>query len=152
VHLLDVDAHDNVVQGNFIGTDRTGVKQIGNQSGGVLIKNAAKNLIGGTVDGAGNTIRFNNGAGVTVVESVPNQAKLDAIRGNGISDNAGLGIDLGDDGVTPNDPGDGDPGANKLQNRPIISSVVASAGSLTITGRLRSAPNKTYQIDLFANN
>src|SRR5207244_11872463 len=40
--------------------------------------------------------------------SIGNQAQGNAIRGNAIFANGGLGIDLGGDGVTPNDPGDGD--------------------------------------------
>ncbi|MFN2509092.1 MAG: beta strand repeat-containing protein [Chthoniobacterales bacterium] len=152
VYLLDADAHDNIVRGNFIGTDLAAKKQIGNGGDGVLIKNAANNAIGGTPAGAGNRIRFNSGRGVVVFQNMPDLAKGDSIRHNSIAENAGQGIDLGNNGVTPNDPGDADTGPNERQNRPKIMSVVASPGSLTIRGRLKSMPNQTYSIDLFSNN
>ena len=43
---------------------------------------------------------------------VLNTAKKYAIRRNSIFSNSALGIDLGGDGVSPNDPGDADGGAN----------------------------------------
>ena len=49
-------------------------------------------------------------------------------------------IDLGDDGVTANDAGDGDTGPNHLLNYPAITSAVASGGQLTITGTLDVPP------------
>ena len=47
------------------------------------------------------------------------------IRGNSIHDNVGLGIDLAQSARTPNDEGDGDAGANALQNFPVLESVTA---------------------------
>ena len=69
--------------------------------------------IGGTAVGAGNLVAFNSGSGVTIMSEFGN-----AVRGNSIFLNGALGIDLHGDGVTPNDPGDGDGGANGRQNFP----------------------------------
>ena len=44
----------------------------------------------------------------------------DRLDGNVISDNTDIGIDLGGDGPTANDAGDGDPGPNDLTNSPIV--------------------------------
>ncbi len=109
----------NVIECNYIGTDVTGTVALGNSESGVMIYNGPdSNTIGGTTAGASNVISGNSGNGVGVHSGTGN-----AILGNAISSNALLGIDLGNDGVTPNDPGDADTGANNLQNFPDITSV-----------------------------
>jgi Ca2+-binding RTX toxin-like protein len=81
-----------------------------------------------------------------------------SLRANSIFSNGGLGIDLGDDGVTPNDPPppcpvgqpDCDTGPNNLQNFPVIS--LAQLGATThVAGSLSSTPNTTFVIDFYAN-
>ena len=101
---------DNVVQGNFIGTDVTGKKDLGNLGNGVKIDlSASQNTIGGTAAGAGNTIAFNGANGVLIGSGTGN-----GILGNSIFSNVKLGSDLGDDGETLNDKTDADSGANNL--------------------------------------
>ena len=136
-------AADNTVQGNFIGTDPTGTINLGNNGHGIEIDdNTSGNIIGGTASGAGNIIAHSEKDGVFVGSGTNN-----TILGNTIHSSGGLGIDLGTDGVTPNDSGDGDPGANNLQNFPVLSAVTAS----NITGSLNSAPNTTFRIEFFSN-
>jgi hypothetical protein len=141
----------STVEGNFIGTDVTGTRNLGNAFAGIQIE--AKNcVIGGTTAGAGNTIAFNGtsfpgGVSVSGAGSTGN-----AIQGNSIYSNTGLGIDLGADGVTLNDTGDADTGANNLQNFPVLTSVSNSGGMTTINGRLNSAANTMYRIEFFAND
>ena len=173
---------DNVVQGNLIGTDVTGLPILGNRDDGVLITNAAtNNLIGGLVAGSanvisgnqafgveiaggptgdleasgatenqvvGNTIATNHLAGVTVDQS----GTRNAILGNSIFANGGLGFDLGNDGVTPNDPADADTGPNNRQNYPVLSSVQTNGVQTTIQGTLDSIPGATFTIQFFGNN
>ena len=116
-----------MVQGNFIGTDVSGTKDLGNLGNGVRIDlSASKNSIGGTADGAGNTIAFNGTNGVLVGSGTGN-----GILGNSIFSNVKLGIDLGDDGETLNDKTDADSGANNLQNAPDLLSVTTDGSSLT---------------------
>src|SRR5262249_53405536 len=86
-----------VVQGNFIGTDGTGTRNLANGSDGVLIfRTGSGNQIGGTAPAAGNVIGFNGGAGVNIKKG-PNAGLgnpiNNAILGNAIFVNAGLGID-----------------------------------------------------------
>ena len=59
----------------------------------------------------------------------------------------------GINGVTLNDLGDADgaPGANDLQNFPIITSAISSVGSTTIHGTLNSLANTTFTVDFYAN-
>lgn len=55
---------------------------------------------------------------------VVNSGVSNAVLSNRIFSNIGPGIDLGKDfGVTPNDPGDEDEGANHFQNFPQILSI-----------------------------
>jgi hypothetical protein len=61
-------ASANIIQGNFIGTDFTGTKALGNSDQGILIENrtCTNNLIGGAVPGARNVVSANGGSGVTL--------------------------------------------------------------------------------------
>ena len=151
----------NFVQGNFIGTDLGGTLNLGNTRNGVAIYDAALNVIGGVTSPLGNVIANNGGTGV-LVEQVgigPNPITGNSIRGNSIHDNSALGIDLAigialgtGDGVTSNDPGDGDPGPDKLQNFPEQMSATASGGSGTISGTLDSNGPTPFKIDFYVNS
>ena len=141
VHIRDSGAPGNLIQGNFIGTDVNGTAALGNSVDGILISNSSFNTVGGTGDGAGNIIAFNAAAfgdGVSVTGGAGN-----AILGNSILANSGLGIDLLPDGVTPNDSGDGDTGANDLQNFPVLTSAASDSASTTIEGTLSSTPSSS---------
>lgn len=150
IEISGQSAAGNIVQGNFVGTDLSGTINLGNHRHGVLIGNANTTQIGGTAAGAGNTIAFNAEEGVGVTSSVPG-ATGNAIRGNSIFANARLGIDLQLDGVTLNDPGDGDSGVNNLQNFPVLASVISVSGSTTIVGSLNSTPSTTFTLEFFSN-
>ena len=105
----------NLILGNKIGTNRSGAGGLGNGDSGVYIEDGNDNRVGGTQTGDANTIAFNGGDGVSVETSVNN-----SIIANSIYDNTDLGIDLDDNGATPNDISDADTGANDLQNYPVI--------------------------------
>jgi uncharacterized protein (TIGR02145 family) len=70
---------------------------------------------------------------------------------NSIYNNSGRGIDLGSDGVTVNDDGDGDTGPNNLQNYPVLDSVRFSNNTVTIAGMLKSEPDKEYWLEFYAS-
>lgn len=144
--ILGGGATGNRVAGNYIGTDVTGTQALGNTRLGVLIINGADNTIGGQPVGAGNTIAFNGGTGVSVISATGN-----AVLSNSIFSNTGLGIDLGADGVTANDAGDSDTGANNLQNFPVITSALAAPGQLVVRGIIDTPNPKTVNIEFFAN-
>jgi len=147
VWIYGTNAEANVVQGNFIGTDISGMGSIGNSGDGVHIwLESSNNTIGGTTAGAGNTIAFNGGDGVVITSG-----NSTAIHSNSVFSNADLGIDLGGDGVTPNDPGDGDTGANNLQNFPVLTSATSGSG-ITIKGELNSTPNTEFHVEFFSNS
>ena len=144
--VSSVSATNNLVQGNFIGTDATGGAALPNHGDGIFIN--GRNTIGGTAAGAGNLITNNTGNGVTVSPVIDTEV---AILGNSIFGNTKEGIDLGDDGVTPNDPGDADIGPNDLQNFPVLTSADNAAGVTTIEGTLNGTANTTFTVELFAN-
>ena len=143
-----VNGTGNVLQGNRIGTDAAGTAGIGNSGPGIRVVGGNNHVIGGVNPGDGNTIAYNTGNGVQV-ESAASTGIV--ILGNSIFGNGGLGIDLGNNGVTLNDGGDGDAGANNQQNFPVLTSVQMSNTQATIAGSLNSTANSQYRIEFFAN-
>jgi hypothetical protein len=140
----------NVVQGNYIGINAAGNAPLPNSFAGVSLSNTSNNTIGGTGSGAGNIIAYNGSHGIIVAGF--NAAVNNQIRGNSIFSNTQHGIDLGFNGVTPNDAGDTDTGANNLQNFPVVLSVSTGGGSTSAQGTLNSAPNASYAVELFATD
>jgi uncharacterized repeat protein (TIGR01451 family) len=152
------DAGTNtVIQGNLIGTDVTGARPLGNSLYGVVSYSpgVSATKIGGTNTGEGNVIAF-NGLGVWI-----EGGQGCSILGNAIFANKGLGIDLGyggagafvqPDGPTPNHPGGINSGPNLLENHPLLTNVVASAGTTTVQGTLNSFPNGAFRLEFFAND
>ena len=118
----------NLVAGNLIGTQADAASPRGNGRHGIEISGTNDNTVGGTSPEAANTIAFNGMDGVFVSSGTGN-----AVLSNSIFSNAGLGIDLGGDGVTGNDAADADLGPNKLQNFPVIAAVeINGAGDLLV--------------------
>jgi trimeric autotransporter adhesin len=162
VFLYGPGSDNNLIRGNFIGTDAAGTGGVGNAFEGVFIwqdpasnpggPGPSNNRIGGAAPGAGNLIAFNAGTGVTIGLDPTDQSRGNRIFGNSIRDNGDIGIDLGADGPTPNDAGDADAGPNQFQNRPRIAQSIASGGTRTVTGILRGTPNSTFRIELFASS
>jgi hypothetical protein len=148
VHLFSSGAIGNAVRGNLIGTDKTGTGSLGNGQAGVLIDaTASNNTIGGTEAGAGN--RIGNSARNVVIDSGTGNAVLS----NSIfSNSSALGIDLSPGGVTPNDAGDADEGANNLQNFPVLESAISSGANTVVQGALNSTANTNFTVQFFANS
>ena len=144
---IEINSNNNVVQGNYIGTDISGTLDRGNRSDdGVEIQNSSNgNLIGGTESGAGNLIAFNALDGVRIASGTGN-----SVLGNVIHSNGTLGIDIATNGATANDSNDGDSGANNVQNFPLITSAVVSGTDLTLSGSLDTDGASTqYRLEFF---
>jgi hypothetical protein len=123
------NSHGNLAQGNTI---------VGNAGSGVfLYNNDFGETIGGTVSGAGNTIAFNGVNGVTVAND-SGAATSEAILGNSIHDNGGLGIRLAS-------------GANNNQAAPVLIAATSGASNTYVGGDLQSVPNTTFRIEFFGN-
>jgi len=66
IFIYSATASNNVVEGNFIGTDATGTTAVANGYSGVALSNAPANIIGGTLSGAGNVISGNYNSGISL--------------------------------------------------------------------------------------
>lgn len=114
------------VNNNFFGTDHDGVNDA-----------AERNIV---VNNTGNGIRVFTPAGGTA-------ATGNKFSGNLIYNNALLGIDLQGgtevSGVTVNDDGDGDTGANDLLNAPVVAAVRIDGSDLVLDGFTR--PNSVVE-------
>ncbi len=110
---------DNVVAGNYIGTDATGTHAMGNSYWGVYLNDgASNNTIGGTTTGAGNVIAANVGEGVGIV-------------GPGADDNVVAGNFIGTDAT----------GSHALGNSLCGVAVFGGASGNTVGGTTAAARN-----------
>ncbi len=105
-----------------------------------------------TIDSGGSTIanleiRNFNGPGIAVLGGQGN-----SFNGNRVHNNGGLGIDLGNDGVTINDFGDPDTGPNGLQNAPVLQGATTVGTITRVRGSLSSTPERPYALQFYAND
>ena len=136
------EGDSNVIRGNYIGTNPNGDNLGGGTGTGIdIFSSGSNNVIGGVNAGEANVIAF-QATGVAFAEAFSNFPKGNSTRGNTIRDNT-IGIDVGDDGVTPNDAGDSDDGPNRLQNFPEIPNADYDSGAneVTVTYRVPSDPS-----------
>lgn len=117
---------------NWIGTDSSGNRDLGNQGDGVYVGSGA-----GAVHH--NLIGFNaNGVALT-----GDATRVDE-RDNSYNRNSGLPVDLGRDGPTANDAGDGDSGPNGRLNT--IEAVVIGSNELVFDEFLTGLGPGAYEV------
>lgn len=98
---------------------------------------------------SGNFIYQNGFSGIGVFVGTNNKFSK-----NRIFDNEHLGINIETHefgGVTANDDMDADDGTNGFQNYPELTSATVAGAQTTIVGVLKSAPSKSYSIELSAS-
>ena len=143
VGILLVDVEEAVVADNSIGRDfaRLGFSAaletgVGIELGaGVRAATVERNSLGG-LDGPAITVTGRN-------------ARDNRFTRNVFGTNAGLDIDLGGDGPTPNDEGDRDSGPHGLLNTPVIESYHVereASGRLRSVIRGRGLPGATVEV------
>ncbi len=138
IEVWGMASHDNFIQGNLIGDER-----LGNGEHGIYLHGGDCNRVGGTNDNTeANEISHNGGHGVFVATGIKNP-----ILCNSIYKNSNMGINLGTNGMNPNDLGDADTGPNQYQNVPVLTNVFM--GSTHIYGTFNSAPNQEYRLEFF---
>jgi parallel beta-helix repeat protein len=89
------EGNGNKVQGNYIGTDKAGLADLGNDNGVIVSAGATGSVIGGTAAGAGNVISGNGLSGVRITGPGTTDTR---VRGNRIGLAAGSVTPLGNDG------------------------------------------------------
>ncbi len=154
--------NNNVVQRNQVGIDVNGNSAENTDS--ILISgnnNAIGTLAGGGVFGGslGNMIHYDGfaGAGIKVPSGSGNAIRTNLMVTTGLFSGMGTDIDLGTAGATPNDNGDGDSGANNLQNFPLVTGLVFNSAPLagavsvpvTIKATLNSQSGNNIRIDAY---
>jgi titin len=97
VFLVGAGTAGNVIQANYIGTDKTGSVARGNSLDGIVLQNVSSNQIGGSASGAGNLISGNNANANTSGNNGINfiNASWNIIQGNRIGTDAGGTVSLG---------------------------------------------------------
>jgi len=114
IRIFGSSSWGNVIQGNYIGTDRTGTQALGNSCGIKIHDDAHDNTVG-----PNNLIAYNSGDGVWFDQSAPyTNTVANTVTENSIHSNGDLGIDLTF-------------GANHSVAAPVISSNTCSSASGT---------------------
>jgi Calx-beta domain/Concanavalin A-like lectin/glucanases superfamily/Viral BACON domain/FG-GAP-like repeat len=122
---IDVrEGNGNKVIGNFVGTDATGTRNLGNRGDGIRVL-GSNSVVGGIEDGAGNTVAFNTGNGVVVTAGNP-------VRRNSIYSNGQKGI------------------VSVASPFPAIPNLTVNANG-SAQGTLSSTPSTTFIIEFFTN-
>lgn len=138
--------HRIVVQGNVIGTDRTGTLDLGSTYG-LTIGHAENTVAGGPNPGEGNVIGHNAKGIVSGLGMPPSTFSGNRIFASGTPFQETLGIDVGNNGVSPNDHCDVD----GVQNFPVLTSATSTTGAVTIQGQIDSVASQEYTLEFFAN-
>ena len=128
---------------NENGTASDGTSPLGNIGNGIFLqRGVGRTTIGGLEPNAGNTIAYNGKNGILMAVDAGQNNIIDP---NSIFANALMGIDIGDDGHTLNDPLDADTRPNNLQNYPEIVSTQVVNDDVIVSLRVDSAPaNSAY--------
>ncbi len=148
IRIYDYQTTGNVVRDNLIGlVHGSPGAGYGNSGHGVWVEDAPDNVIG-----PGNIIAYSTGTKGEGIVVKGNQAVGVNCSGNSIHDNGGLGIDLGADGVTLPDSGDGDEGPNHLMNQPLLMWVESCGANTYVSGKLDAAASPlSYTINFYSN-
>jgi titin len=136
---ISITTNNNIIKGNFIGTDETGTLPMlsGSNGVGISISGGSGNIIGGTVDAERNLISGNSADGIEILSGLNN-----VIQGNYIgTDKTGtVALSNGGNGIT----------LSFGSNNNTIGGTVLS-GTLNVSGNLLSG-NLTNGLAISGNN
>lgn len=161
----------NWLANNWIGGNSgDGLRLEGNSDGNFILANDigrcaaclhfpghAESLVGNGLHGVllqvgadGNVLNGNRIAGNAFGYAEEHGANGNALVYNAIYRNTGLGIDIGRDGVTPNDSGG--PSLDGVQNYPVLASAGGGFYAGSVHGALSSPAERTYAIEIYASD
>jgi titin len=143
----------NDIRGNRLGTRADGVTALANGQFNVELEaGSSSNNIGGLTPAAGNQIAYtgNYSGGPFAGVRVRDFATNNAILGNTIFANSGLGIAFSGLTATPNDNCDVDTGGNNRQNFPVLTQAYGGA-TAGVRGSLNSKANTVFRLQFFAS-
>jgi len=153
---LILESSGGLIQNNYIGVGADGFTPVGNGNTGISIANSINLVTVGSHTVEDNVIANNRFRGIKVYGGFTDPTGV-RIRNNSIYQNVTVGgayrgIDLNDDGITPNDAGDGDTGSNNLQNHPELTSATTTLTNTNIQGTFNSTPSTSFRVEYYANN
>lgn len=149
--LILNSSNGNTVSGNAIGTNLSGSTNFGNGGAGVRIAGtSSNNTVGGPTLTEGNLIAYNN-KGVIVGQDATDLSVNNNIVNNSIYRNTLPGIDLGNDGPTPNHAVNPAVGPNNFQNFPELGAFTITNTGLSIPWTLHSIPSSDFLLQFFRN-
>ncbi|MFK7733704.1 MAG: cadherin-like domain-containing protein [Pseudomonadales bacterium] len=139
---LIIDARTQFGFGDLPLVEITGYDLDDNNTGLQFISGSSNSSVRGL------SINGFDGNGISIVDAVSISLLENSLFGN-----SEAGIDLGDNGLTSNDAGDSDTGANNLQNSPTLNYANAVIpNTVNISGQLNSNPNTNYRIEFYASS
>lgn len=149
--LITNSSNGNTVAGNAIGTDLSGSTDFGNGGAGVrIVGTSSNNSVGGSTLTEGNLIAYNH-KGVIVGQDATDLSVNNSIVNNSIYRNTLPGIDLANDGPTPNHAVNPTVGPNHFQNFPELGAFTITNTGLSIPWTLHSEPNSDFLLQFFRN-
>lgn len=172
---LDINDGTHTIQNNLIGVGADGTTPLGNDGWGLRVVGGSL-IVGGTGANEANVIAHSGESGILVQASataiitgntvfnntgdgIEFTLGRAALLSNSIFSNGGIGIDLTlngttGNGVTLNDSGDADTGANDLLNFPVFNALIPTANNTDLLYDFNlDVPSNTngYRIEFFKN-
>lgn len=150
IHFTGATATNNYVRTCLFGLSSDGTTgDRGASAGHPVRKDGADWNQAGETGCCYNRITGATGAGIAVIGAATDN---NSVSGNMIWGNGDLGLDLGNDGVTLNDGGDGDTGPNDGQNSPVIQAAMTDQdGRVYVRTSFTGLPGTYYRFDYYAN-
>jgi len=140
-----IRGNSELLEGNYIGTDATGMLPRGNGFfGGVFVDQGGNPQSRRSTVGPGNRIAFNAGPGVY---GAADFRLTPHVRGNVIFANGGPAIDLNGFGAIDANPS----GAFRGGLHPVLTAVVTSGNTTTVRGVVEGSPGFLFDLDFYAS-